>query len=84
MSRSAAGWAELPGAGLTAQGGWEVGGVFLVPTEQVGLGAPEATQAALPPWVGHLLRSRQVRLAPFHLPYVGDEGSLGALGPSLL
>lgn len=43
--------AELPGAGLTAQGGWEVGGSFSVPTEQVGP-APEATQAALPTWVG--------------------------------
>lgn len=26
VSRSGTGWAELPGAGLTAQGGWEVGG----------------------------------------------------------
>lgn len=60
VSSSGAGWVELPGAGLTAQGGWEVEGVFLVPTEQVGLGAPEATQVALPAWVGHLLRSRQV------------------------
>lgn len=52
VSRSGAGWTELPGAGLAAQGGWEVGGAFLVPTEQVGLGAPEAAQAALPAWGG--------------------------------
>lgn len=61
MSRSGTGWAELPGAGLTAQGGWEVGGVFLLPTEQVGLGAPEAAQAALPTWVG---ASAQVQSGP--------------------
>lgn len=61
VSRSGAGWTELPGAGLAAQGGWEVGGAFLVPTEQVGLGAPEAAQAALPAWVG---ASAQVQAGP--------------------
>lgn len=79
VSRSGAGWAELPGAGLNAQGGWEVGGVFLVPTEQVGLGGQHC-----PPGWARLLRSRQVRLAPFSLPCVCDEGSLGALDSSFL
>lgn len=65
VSRSGTGWAELPGAGLTAQGGWEVGDVFLVPTEQVGLGAPEATKAALPTWVG---ASAQVQAGPIGSP----------------